>query len=74
MATWLDGISIVVALACELERDWAREETVADVIEIVVTERLLKTRAWRLHPAIEPRLPIPRRASSFGRRTRCSHR
>jgi hypothetical protein len=43
MATWLDGISIVVALACELERDWAREETVADVIEIVVTERLLKT-------------------------------
>jgi len=23
-------------------RDWAREETVADVIEIVLTERLLK--------------------------------
>jgi nicotinamidase-related amidase len=32
-----------VALACELQRDWAREETVADVIEIVLTERLLKT-------------------------------
>jgi nicotinamidase-related amidase len=31
-----------VALACELQRDWAREETVADVIEIVLTERLLK--------------------------------
>jgi nicotinamidase-related amidase len=31
-----------VALACELQRDWAREETVADVIEIVLTERLLR--------------------------------
>jgi glyoxylase-like metal-dependent hydrolase (beta-lactamase superfamily II) len=31
-----------VALACELQRDWAREETVADVIEIVLTERLLQ--------------------------------
>jgi len=32
-----------VALAVELQRDGAREETVADVIEIVLTERLLKT-------------------------------
>ena len=31
-----------VSLACELQRDWAREETVADTIEIVLTERLLK--------------------------------
>jgi nicotinamidase-related amidase len=31
-----------VSLACELQRDWAREETVAGVIEIVLTERLLK--------------------------------
>ena len=31
-----------VALACELQRDWAREDTVADVVEIVLTERLLK--------------------------------
>ena len=31
-----------VALACELQRDWAREETVADVVQIVLTERLLK--------------------------------
>jgi nicotinamidase-related amidase len=31
-----------VALAVELQRDWARDETVADVIEIVLTERLLK--------------------------------
>ena len=31
-----------VALACELQRDWAREETVADVVEIVLTERLLR--------------------------------
>jgi nicotinamidase-related amidase len=31
-----------VALAVELQRDWAREETVADIIEIVLTERLLK--------------------------------
>ena len=33
--------SLPVALACELQRDWAREETVADVVEIVLTERLL---------------------------------
>jgi hypothetical protein len=31
-----------VALACELQRDWAREETVAAVVEIVLTERLLR--------------------------------
>jgi nicotinamidase-related amidase len=31
-----------VALAVELQRDWARGETVGDVIEIVLTERLLK--------------------------------
>ena len=31
-----------VALAVELQRDWTREETVADVIEIVLTGRLLK--------------------------------
>jgi len=32
-----------VSLACELQRDWAREETVAGVVEIVLTERLLKS-------------------------------
>jgi hypothetical protein len=32
-----------VALAVEPQRDWGREETVADVIEIVLTGRLLKT-------------------------------
>src|ERR1700741_4293028 len=32
-----------VSLAVELQRDWAREETVADVIEIGLTQRLLKT-------------------------------
>jgi nicotinamidase-related amidase len=31
-----------VALAVELQRDWAREETVEDVIQIVLTDRLLK--------------------------------
>jgi nicotinamidase-related amidase len=31
-----------VSLAVELQRDWAREDTVADVIDIVLTERLLK--------------------------------
>jgi nicotinamidase-related amidase len=31
-----------VSLACELQRDWARQETVAAVIEIVLTDRLLK--------------------------------
>jgi hypothetical protein len=31
-----------VALACELQHDWAREETVSGVVEIVPTERLLQ--------------------------------
>src|SRR3984893_4913569 len=31
-----------VALACELQRDWNRQETVADIVEIVITDRLLK--------------------------------
>jgi nicotinamidase-related amidase len=31
-----------VSLACELQRDWAREDTVDAVIEIVLTDRLLK--------------------------------
>jgi nicotinamidase-related amidase len=34
-----------VSLAVELQRDWAREETVADVIQIVLTDRLLKATA-----------------------------
>ena len=33
---------VAVAVAVELQRDWAREEPVADVIDIVLTERLLK--------------------------------
>ena len=32
-----------VALAGELQRDWARTETVADVVDIVLTTRLLAT-------------------------------
>src|SRR5690242_9700630 len=32
-----------VSLACELQRDWAREETVADIVDIVLTTRLLAT-------------------------------
>jgi nicotinamidase-related amidase len=31
-----------VSLACELQRDWARTETVPDVVEIVLTSRLTK--------------------------------
>jgi nicotinamidase-related amidase len=31
-----------VSLACELQRDWARQETVAAIVEIVLTDRLLK--------------------------------
>jgi nicotinamidase-related amidase len=31
-----------VSLGVELQRDWAREETVNDVIQIVLTDRLLK--------------------------------
>jgi nicotinamidase-related amidase len=33
-----------VSLACELQRDWARAETVPGIREIVLTERLLKDR------------------------------
>ena len=32
-----------VSLACELQRDWARFDTVADVVDIVLTTRLLAT-------------------------------
>ena len=31
-----------VSLACELQREWARQETVADIVQIVLTDRLLK--------------------------------
>jgi nicotinamidase-related amidase len=31
-----------VSLASELQRDWARQETVADVVDIVLTQRLLR--------------------------------
>jgi nicotinamidase-related amidase len=31
-----------VALACELQRDWNRQETVGDIVQIVITERLSK--------------------------------
>jgi nicotinamidase-related amidase len=31
-----------VSLACELQRDWARQDTVEDVVEIVLTDRLRK--------------------------------
>ena len=30
-----------VSLACELQRDWARTDTVADIVDIVLTTRLL---------------------------------
>jgi hypothetical protein len=32
-----------VSLAWELQRDWARVETVPDVVDVVLTTRLLKT-------------------------------
>jgi nicotinamidase-related amidase len=31
-----------VSLACELQRDWGRQETVQPLVEIVLTDRLLK--------------------------------
>jgi isochorismate hydrolase len=31
-----------VSLACELQRDWARAETVPAIVEIVLTDRLLQ--------------------------------
>ena len=30
-----------VSLACDLQRDWARVDTVADVVDVVLTTRLL---------------------------------
>jgi nicotinamidase-related amidase len=38
----IDAIGGTSPLACELQRDWARQDTVAAIIEIVLTERLLK--------------------------------
>lgn len=34
-----------VSLACELQRDWARVETVPEIVEIVLSDRLLKQSA-----------------------------
>jgi hypothetical protein len=34
--------SASVALECELQRDWNRLETAPQIVEIVLTERLLK--------------------------------
>jgi nicotinamidase-related amidase len=31
-----------VSLACELQRDWARADTVGDIVEIVINQRLTK--------------------------------
>jgi nicotinamidase-related amidase len=31
-----------VSLACELQRDWARQDTVAAIVEIVLTDRISK--------------------------------
>jgi hypothetical protein len=31
-----------MSLACELQRDWARQETVPAIVEIVLNDRLLK--------------------------------
>ena len=31
-----------VSLACELQRDWARQDTASAIVEIVLTDRLLK--------------------------------
>jgi hypothetical protein len=32
-----------VGLACELQRDWARTATVPDIVDSVLTSRLLKS-------------------------------
>ena len=31
-----------VSLACELQRDWGRVETVPQIVEIVINERLMR--------------------------------
>jgi hypothetical protein len=31
-----------MSLACELQRDWGRQETVPAIVEIVLTDRLQK--------------------------------
>src|SRR3979411_2003 len=42
-----------VSLACELQRDWARLETVPAIVEIVLTDRLLQ--AGRIGRRLPPR-------------------
>ena len=44
-----------VSLACELQRDWARLETVPAIVEIVLTDRLLKDGA--AHADLSPASP-----------------
>jgi hypothetical protein len=41
------GVRVIsrVQLYCELQRDWARQETIPALVEIVVTDRLLKESA-----------------------------
>jgi nicotinamidase-related amidase len=34
-----------VSLACEMQRDWGRQDTVPDIVDIVLTSRLLKEAA-----------------------------
>ena len=51
-----------VSLACELQRDWARLETVPAIVEIVLTDRLLRGRRSRGR-GIRYRRPSPARHS-----------
>jgi len=43
-----------VSLACELQRDWARQDTVAAVVEIVLTDRLRKEQQALPAPGAPP--------------------
>src|SRR6195256_3514205 len=47
-----------VSLACELQRDWNRLETVPQIVEIVLTERL--PQEWPCKPGREPWAAAPK--------------
>jgi len=60
-----------VSLAVELQRDWARQDTVPAIIEIVLTDRLLKEQQRLARPEREA---VPRPSPSRSRSTPASAR
>ena len=57
-----------VSLACELQRDWGRQATVADVVEIVLTDRLRKEQAPGWLPRVAQARPESAAPTGWRRR------